>query len=300
MPPSCQPDTVLCAIRDFIEIVRPADVWPGFLLTVLATLIGAVVGAFVAWLFARNLAQAERNTREKDREQERRDRAEERAQEKKDREVERSQAKADRSEEIARERADRQAERDELQRQSEEEFNARREAEYEDRMDIQFEQIVRVSHRFERLMAKAGIPDQDLIVGLADEYYGAVESAIVYARDEDRTVLIAVGSTHNCLNSPVSRTRHASGSSWRWWAPGDAERRTLVKRSLGCTATPISLRLAGGRSRTAKRSLRTRRGLPARSAGASLTRKSSELKRVNLGFQHGRTPAERPLIVRAR
>lgn len=192
MPPSCQPDTVLCAIRDFIEVVRPADVWPGFLLTVLATLIGAVVGAFVAWLFARNLAKAERDTREKDREQDRKDRAAERAQEKKDREVERLQAKADRSEEVAQERTDRQAERDDRQRQSEEEFNARRAAEYEDRMDIQFEQIVRVSHRYERLMAKAGIPDQDLITRLADEYYGAVESAIVYARDEDRTVLIAL------------------------------------------------------------------------------------------------------------
>lgn len=99
-PPTCNPDLVVCAVRDLFDAAS-GNPWPDFALTAIATLVGAVVGAFASWLFSIDLARRAKSQR-----------AEELRQAKADRQAERAQAAADHNADRANDQLMRETERD--------------------------------------------------------------------------------------------------------------------------------------------------------------------------------------------
>lgn len=105
---TCNPDRLVCAVRDLIDAIN-GDPLPDFLLTALATLFGAVVGALAAWLFSLDLRRREKEDREAERAQAKADREAERRSEHEARVAERQEDRRMRAEERREERDHQQA-----------------------------------------------------------------------------------------------------------------------------------------------------------------------------------------------
>lgn len=136
------------------------DFWGTFWSTMWGALAGAVVGALGAWLFSLDL---------------------------------RRRSNADRKSEREQDALDRRAEREEASRVARESFDLEREAIYRDRMDAQFEAIVRAVHDYQRI---TGAPSGRYVLDHAHAawsgYMRAIDAASIRAQGGDHAVVVGL------------------------------------------------------------------------------------------------------------